>query len=148
MSEVEILSSLMHEGIISFVTRTIDVFVLVIISLSSIQVLASIIVSKVKEPGFVLKGKKQEVSKNDDMANKKDMTCLKIRNFINSLLLALELEGANAILKMSVFTSIVTGTNNRFSADDVNNFIFFISLLSLRIVINQTIRKFRVSRRI
>ncbi len=148
MLEFEILNSLIHDSVISLVTRTIDVFVLVIISLSTIQVLTSIIVSKAKESGFVLRGKKQKISKENDIANKKDIVFLKMRNFINSLLLALELEGANAILKMSLFTSIVTSTNKTFSADDMNNFIFFVALLSLRIVINQTIRKFRVSKRI
>jgi hypothetical protein len=60
----------------------------------------------------------------------------------------LELESANAILKMGLFASIVTDTDNSFSANGLNNFIFFMALLSLRIAINQTIRKFWVRKRI
>jgi hypothetical protein len=46
--------------------------------------------------------------------------------FIKGLLLALEFESANAILKMGVFTSIITGTITTFN---LNNFIFFIGIL-------------------
>jgi hypothetical protein len=148
LPEFEILNSLIYNNVVSLVTKTIDVFVLTIISLSTIQALTSMIVYKIKELMFGLTDRRQEIPKESNVANKKDATFLKMRNLINSLLLALELESANAILKMGLFASIVTDTDNSFSANGLNNFIFFMALLSLRIAINQTIRKFWVRKRI
>jgi hypothetical protein len=64
-------------------------------------------------------------------------------NFIKGLLLALELESGNAILKLGIFTSIMTGTITA-STLNMNNFIFFIGVLSVRIGINQTLRRFSI----
>jgi hypothetical protein len=68
-----------------------------------------------------------------------------IKSFINSLLLSLELESANAILKMGVFVSSTIGTDHLIS-NNTNNFIFFVALLSIRIVINQTLRRFSIDK--
>ena len=71
------------------------------------------------------------------------------KNFIRGLLLALELESANAILKMGIFTSLITQSSSSSSllsssssSSNFNNFIFFVAVLSLRIAINQTLRRF------
>ena len=70
------------------------------------------------------------------------------KNFIRGLLLALELESANAILKMGIFTSLITQSSpsppSPSSLFNFNNFIFFVAVLSLRIAINQTLRRFLV----
>jgi hypothetical protein len=66
-------------------------------------------------------------------------------NFIKGLLLALELESANAILKMGVFTSDLVGISTTSSTSSstfgINNFIFFVGIFSLRIAINRTLRR-------
>jgi hypothetical protein len=64
-------------------------------------------------------------------------------NFIKGLLLALELESANAILKISVFTSSLVGisTTSSTSPFSINNFIFFVGIFSVRIAINHTLRR-------
>jgi hypothetical protein len=53
-------------------------------------------------------------------------------------------ESANAILKMGVFTSILTGTITA-STFNLNNFIFFVGVFSVRIAINQTLRRFSIN---
>jgi hypothetical protein len=64
-------------------------------------------------------------------------------NFIKGLLLALELESANAILKIGVFTSSLVGISTTASTStfSINNFIFFVGIFSVRIAINQTLRR-------
>jgi hypothetical protein len=72
-----------------------------------------------------------------------------MKSFINSLLLALELESANAILKMGEFVSnatITTSSNFTTSSSNINNFIFFVSILTVRIAINQTLRKYNIDK--
>jgi hypothetical protein len=81
------------------------------------------------------------------------------KNFIRGLLLSLELECANAILKMGVFTSaltVATQVNSTMSSvqpislsinlisthTGFSNFMFFLIILSVRIAINQTLRRF------
>lgn len=66
-------------------------------------------------------------------------------NLIRGLLLALELESANAILKMGVFTSNLVGISttsiSSTSTFGINNFVFFVAIFSLRIAINQTLKR-------
>lgn len=74
------------------------------------------------------------------------------KNFIKGLLLALELESANAILKMGIFTSLITQSSSfsllsSSSVSNFNNFIFFVAVLSLRIAINQTLRRFSMTQK-
>jgi hypothetical protein len=107
------------QGIVFIITNTIDFFVVFIISISAFQTVIPIVI-------YVTKVKRK---KN-----------IAIKSFINSLLLALELESANAVLKMGLFTSITISTDNIVSGN-INNFIFFVSLLSVRILINQTLRR-------
>ncbi len=68
-----------------------------------------------------------------------------IKGFINSLLLALELESANAILKIGMF--IINNTNvDSHVSQDINDFIFFVAVLSVRITINQTLRRINIDK--
>ncbi len=107
------------QEIVFIITNTIDFFVVFIISISAFQTVIPIVI-------YVTKVKRKEN--------------IAIKSFINSLLLALELESANAVLKMGLFTSITISTDNIVSGN-INNFIFFVSLLSVRILINQTLRR-------
>jgi hypothetical protein len=87
----------------------------------------------------------QEQTTEDKIIQQKQSIIKK--NFIRGLLLALELESANAILKMGIFTSLITQSSPSpplSSLFNFNNFIFFVGVLSLRIAINQTLRRFLV----
>jgi hypothetical protein len=89
----------------------------------------------------------QEQTTEDKIIQQKQSMIKK--NFIRGLLLALELESANAILKMGIFTSLITQSfpsspHLPSSLFNFNNFIFFVAVLSLRIAINQTLRRFLV----
>jgi hypothetical protein len=112
------------QEIIFIITNTIDFFVVFIISISAFQTLIPIVI-------YVTKVKRKEN--------------IAIKSFINSLLLALELESANAILKMGLFASITISTDHIVSGN-INNFIFFIALLSVRIFINQTLRRYSIDK--
>jgi hypothetical protein len=101
--------------------------VILIIGVSALKAMAPLIISIVRDP----------VKRNKDVP---------IKGFINSLLLALELESANAILKTTAFASSATATTDLLSSDNINNFIFFVAVLSLRISINHTLRRFRIGK--
>ena len=112
------------------ITKTIDFFAVIIIGISFIQVITPIIISLIKV------NKKEKNNKNNNYP---------IKSFINGLLLALELESANAILKMGVFVSIVSDTmsyNSIALSNNINNFVFFVAVLSVRIAINQTLKRY------
>jgi hypothetical protein len=70
------------------------------------------------------------------------------KSFVKGLLFALELESANAILKMGIFTASSVGLNplsvqsQAVSQALASNFLFFVVIISLRIAINQTLRRF------
>ena len=118
-------------NIISIITKTRDFIAVLIIGVSAIQTITPIIITLI----------------NLNKKNKNDYVSLK--SFINSLLLALELESANAILKMAVFVSNATDTiqgNLPTSSTNINNFIFFVALLTVRIAINQTLRKYNIDK--
>lgn len=126
-------------NIISLITKTIDFFAALIISISAIQTISPIIISLSKTN-----------RKENGYYNKDNVT---IKNFINSLLLALELESANAILKMGLFissatASVIDSSSSIYQSDNINNFIFFIAVLSVRIAINQTLKRYNINRKI
>ncbi len=112
--------------IISLITITIDLFAVLIIGVSALQTMAPLITSVVIGP----------INRNNDAS---------IKGFINSLLLALELESANAILKMGMFIINNTNADSQVS-QDINDFIFFVAVLSVRITINQTLRRFNIGK--
>jgi hypothetical protein len=114
------------QDIIFVITKTIDFFVVLIICISTIQTIIPIIIS-------VIKIKRKE---NNNIA---------IKSFINSLILSLELESANAILKMGLFASNATSYGH-ITSNNTNNFIFFVAVLSVRIAINQTIKRYSIDK--
>lgn len=126
-------------NIIFIITKTIDFFAVLIISISAIQTIIPIIISLSK------------TNRKEDNYNNRDS--IAIKSFINSLLLALELESANAILKMGLFisnatASTVDSSSSIFQSDNSNNFIFFVAVLSVRIAINQTLKRYNINRKI
>ena len=145
-----------NQEFISLITSTIDIFVAIIIAVSVIQaivpiintIIRSIIISPITSRRQNKKDRSQAQATEDKIIQQKQSMIKK--NFIRGLLLALELESANAILKMGIFTSLITQSSSSSfsllssssSSSNFNNFIFFVAVLSLRIAINQTLRRF------
>jgi hypothetical protein len=113
------------QSIILIVTRTIDIFVVFVIGVSVFQIFVPLLLTVIKFK-----------EKNNDGNNS-------VKSFISSLLLALELESANAILKMGLFISN-NASNDYLSAINNNNLIFFVAVLSVRIAINQTLKRYNI----
>jgi hypothetical protein len=109
--------------IISIITKTIDLFVVTVICVSTLQTAMLVLIRTI---GFRQKTKENNII---------------IKNFIKSLLLALEMESANAVLKMGMLT-INTPNVDSHASQNTNNFIFFVAVFSVRIAINQTLRRF------
>ncbi len=106
---------------IPIITKTIDLLVDIVIGFSTLQTILHAIGNMTKL---------YRKTKGNNIA---------IKNFIKSLLLALELESANAILKMGVFTSNITNVDSH-TSNNIDDFIFFVAVLSVRIAINQSLR--------
>lgn len=125
------------QDIIFLITSFIDLFAIIVIGVSVSLSILPLLKTTIKSGSVT--------SKFSEADQESDLTVNKRRiaknNFIKGLLLALELESANAILKLGIFTSILTGTISTFN---MNNFIFFIGLLSIRIAINQSLRRFNI----
>jgi hypothetical protein len=113
------------QSIILIVTRIIDIFVVFVIGVSAFQIFVPLLLTVIKFK-----------EKNNDGNNI-------IKRFISSLLLALELESANAILKMGLFISN-NASNDYLSEINNNNLIFFVAVLSVRIAINQTLKRYNI----
>jgi hypothetical protein len=113
------------QSIILIVTRTIDISVVFIIGVSAYQFFVPVLLTVIKFK-----------EKNNDDDNS-------VKSFISSLLLALELESANAILKLGLFISN-NANNDYLSAINNNNLIFYVAVLSVRIAINQTLRRYNI----
>ena len=114
------------QNIIPIITKTIDLFVVTVIGASALQTALPALRSTM---GFHQKTKENNIT---------------IKNFIKSLLLALEMESANAVLKMGMFTMNTSNVDSHVS-QNTNNFIFFVAVLSVRIAINQTLRRFNIN---
>jgi hypothetical protein len=114
------------QHIIPIITKTIDLFVVTVIGASALQ---TALPALRRTMGFRQKTKENNIT---------------IKNFIKSLLLALEMESANAVLKMGMFTINTSNVDSHVS-QNTNNFIFFVAVLSVRIAINQTLRRFNIN---
>lgn len=111
--------------LISIITKTIDFFVVLIIGISATQTI-------LPAARYMLKLDKKTKYNNN----------IAIRNFVKGLLLALELESANAILKMGMFTLNITNVDSHMP-QNTDDFVFFVAVLSVRIAINQSLRRFK-----
>ena len=92
----------------------------------------------------------EKLAQHNDSRDKKQKGYWIKKNFVRGLLLALELESANAILKMGLFIPIMIEMQQPslqlVSVQNINNFIFFVTILSIRVAINQTLRRYSISR--
>jgi hypothetical protein len=128
------------QSIISIITSIIDIFSIVVIAVTVFTSILPLIKSAAAlSLSFLIKS-------SSDRQTAKESYLLRSRvvkeNFIKGLLLALELESANAVIKMGVFTSSLVGISTTLSTNtfSINNFIFFVGIFSVRIAINQTLR--------
>jgi len=127
--------------IIFLITSVIDVFAINIIALSVIISILTLIKNTTRSITMYF-----TIDHNTNLEHKKYHKApitIKIvkENFISELLLALELESANAILKMGIFASLLTGALVGTTASfNLNNFIFSIAVLSVRIATNQSLK--------
>jgi hypothetical protein len=127
------------QDIIFLITSFIDVFAIIVIGVSVSFSISPILKTTIKSNPFTSNSSEGHSDQEGDLTiNKRKIAK---ENFIKGLLLALELESGNAILKLGIFTSILTGTITT-STLNMNNFIFFVGVLSVRIGINQTLRRF------
>ena len=110
-------------NLISIITKTTDFLVVIVIGFSTLQTILPTIGNMTK------------------LYRKTKGNNLTIKNFIKSLLLALEMESANAVLKMGMLT-INTPNVDSHASQNTNNFTFFVAVFSARIAINQTLRRF------
>ena len=142
---------------IQLVTQIIDVMAIAIVLISVIQAIKPFL-SYIIRPSFrssspipIEDNGKNANNTYTDAKSKRLMTNNAYnsskKSFVKSLFLALELESGNAILKMGIFTAASVGLNPIFQAQTLiqalgGNFLFFVVILSLRIAINQTLRRF------
>jgi hypothetical protein len=107
--------------IISIVTLAIGIFAITVVTVSVLTTILSLIKS---------------IDMQNDNSHYLKITITK-ENSIRGLLLALELESASAILKMSLFYSNIIGISAipSTSTFSINNLIFFVGIFSVRIAI-------------
>ena len=141
---------------IQLVTQLIDIMAIAIVLISIVQAikpfLSYIIRATFRTSSQISIGDVDNNTNTSKGAEKRLMTGngynSSKNSFVKGLLLALELESANAILKMGIFTASSVGLNPLLVQSHVysqafgSNFLFFVVIFSLRIAINQTLRRF------
>jgi hypothetical protein len=126
-----LLPSINIEDIIFTITLVIDIMAISVIAVSVIQTIYYLSIYNFKS---ILSSAKTTSISNSNIIQ---------RNFITGLILALEFEAANTILKMGVFTSLVIdNSSSTLSANFINNFIIFVMVISIRIAIKQSLGRF------
>jgi hypothetical protein len=130
------------QSIISIINSIIDIFAIVVIAVTVFTSILPLIKNVAAlSLSFIIKSSKdrQKTTEENYLLRRRAVK----ENFIKGLLLALELESANAILKMGIFTSSLVGISTTLSTStfNINNFIFFVGIFSVRIAINQTLRR-------
>jgi hypothetical protein len=126
-----LLPSINIEDIIFTITLVIDIMAISVIAVSVIQTIYYLSIYNFKS---ILSSAKTTSISNSNIIQ---------RNFITGLILALEFEAANTILKMGVFTSLVIdNSSSTLSYNFINNFIIFVMVISIRIAIKQSLGRF------
>ncbi|HJU58468.1 MAG TPA: hypothetical protein VJ583_01860 [Nitrososphaeraceae archaeon] len=127
-----LLSYINIEDIIFTITLVIDIIAVSVIAVSVIQTIYYLSLYNFKS---ILSSAKTTSISNSNIIQ---------RNFITGLMLALEFEAANTILKMGVYTSLVIDKSSSSTISDIfiTNFIIFVIVISIRIAIKQSLRRF------
>ena len=121
------------EDIIFSITLAIDIIAVSVIAVSVIQTIYYLLIYNFKS---LLSSAKTTSISNSNIIQ---------RNFITGLILALEFEAANTVLKMGVYTSLAidkSPSSSILSDNFINNFIIFIMVISIRIAIKQSLGRF------
>ena len=126
------LSYINIEDIIFTITSLIDIIAVSVIAVSVIQAIYFLSIYNIKS---ILSSAKTKSISNLNIIQ---------RNFITGLILALEFEAANTILKMGIFTSLIIDKSSStiLSENFINNFIIFVMVISIRIAIKQSLGRF------
>lgn len=67
---------------------------------------------------------------------------ISLGDLVKGLLLALEFESASAIIKLGIFTTSITLLSAPLSSN-IDKFAFFVGILTLRIALNQSLRRYK-----
>ena len=130
------------QSIISTISSMIDIFAIAVIGVSVFGSIPALIKTKATLPlHFLIRSRRERQTATDNYLVRRRVVK---ENLIRGLLLALELESANAILKMGLFTSGLVGISTTSSSTNtfgINNFIFFVAIFSLRIAINRALTR-------
>jgi hypothetical protein len=130
------------QSIISTISSMIDIFAIAVIGVSVFGSIPALIKTTATLPlPFLIRSPPERQTATENYLVRRRVVK---ENLIRGLLLALELESANAILKMGVFTSGVVGiyiTSSSTNTFGINNFIFFVAIFSLRIAINRALTR-------
>ena len=121
------------EDIIFTITLVIDIIAISVIAVSVIQTIYYLLIYNFKS---LLSSAKTTSISNSNIIQ---------RNFITGLILALEFEAANTVLKMGVYTSLAIDKSSSSILSDnfINNFIIFVMVISIRIAIKQSLGRFK-----
>jgi hypothetical protein len=130
------------QSIILIITSMIDIFAIAVIGVTVFASIPALIKTKATLPlHFLIRSRPEIQTATDNYLVRRRVVK---ENLIRGLLLALELESANAILKMGLFTSGLVGISTTSSSTNmfgINNFIFFVAIFSLRIAINRALTR-------
>ena len=125
------------------ITTILDVFAVTIVAISVFQALISSVFKHVSYPFSFLSNRYDiQIKNSKDHKVQSYKVSSSTRNLIRGLLLGLEFESTSAIIKLGIFM-----TNITISApigENINDFLFFSSILTLRIIINQALRRFNI----
>jgi hypothetical protein len=125
------LSYINIENIIFTITSLLDIIAVSVIAVSVIQTIYYLSIYNFKS--ILSSAKTKSISNSNNIK----------RNFITGLILALEFEAANTILKMGIFTSLVIDKSSPTISDNfINNFIIFVMIISIRIAIKRSLGRF------
>lgn len=129
--------------ILVVITQILDIFAVTIVAISVFQ---AIVFSTFRRSSFPFSYFFNHSNNQDKISNDSKIQVSKVgtstRNLIGGLLLALEFESASAIIKLGIFMTNVTLLDP--IGNNINNFLFFVSILTLRIIINQSLRRFNI----
>ncbi|HEU5119436.1 MAG TPA: hypothetical protein VFT71_00490 [Candidatus Nitrosocosmicus sp.] len=125
------------------ITTILDVLAVTIVAISVFQALISSVFRHVSYPFSFLSNRYDiQIKNSKDHKVQSYKVSSSTRNLIRGLLLGLEFESASAIIKLGIFmTNIIISAP---MGDNINDFLFFSSIITLRIIINQSLRRFNI----
>ena len=133
------------QDFVSLITSIIDILAVSVVAISIIQAIIPTMKVMIRTLAFIINSSYHERRFQEQNYTFKYKERVAKKNLVRGLLFALELESANAVLKMGVFTSLFIGDSSLAETSStglINNFLIFIAILSVRIGINQGLRRF------